>query len=120
MGGNLVEDAIYPLALTDSDGMTLDGANKYTLHFSKEEIPPVDAFWSLTMYDKDCYLVDNPIDRYALGDRSNMKIGNDGSLTIYIQSESPGADKRANWLPSPKTGTFKLALRLYMPEEAGR
>ena len=117
VGGNLVEDAVYPLTLTDSSGKTLDGANKYTLRFSKEEIPPVDAFWSLTMYDKDSYLVDNPIDRYALGDRSNMKPGNDGSLTIYIQSESPGADKQANWLPSPKTGTFKLALRLYVPKK---
>ena len=117
VGGNLVEDAIYPLALVDSGGAKLDGANKYVLQFSKEQIPPVDAFWSLTMYDKDSYLVDNPIDRYALGDRSNMKPGNDGSLTIYIQSESPGADKQANWLPSPKTGTFKLALRLYVPKK---
>jgi hypothetical protein len=117
VGGNLVEDAIYPLTLTDRTGAKLDGANKYTLHFSKEEIPPVDAFWSLTMYDKDTYLVDNPLDRYALGDRSNMKPGSDGSLTIYIQSESPGGDKQANWLPSPKTGTFKIALRLYVPKK---
>ena len=117
VGGNLVEDAIYPLTLTDNSGAKLDGANRYALRFSKEEIPPVDAFWSLTMYDKDTYLVDNPLDRYALGDRSNMKPGNDGSLTIYIQSESPGADQQANWLPSPKTGTFKLALRLYVPRK---
>jgi hypothetical protein len=77
----------------------------------------VDAFWSLTMYDKDSYLVDNPIDRYAQGDRSNLKPGSDGSLTIYIQSAWPGAGKQANWLPSPATGTFKLALRLYLPRK---
>ena len=63
----------------DSDGQKLSGANKYTLHFTKEQIPPVDAFWSLTLYDKDSYLVDNPLNRYALGDRSNCKLGDDGS-----------------------------------------
>lgn len=116
VGGNLVEDAIYPVGLVDSTGKKLNGANKYVLHFTKEEIPPVDAFWSLTMYDKDSYLVDNPINRYALGDRSNMKLGNDGSLTIYIQNQQPGQDKVSNWLPSPKGG-FKVALRLYGPKK---
>ena len=77
----------------------------------------MDAFWSLTMYDKDSYLVPNPINRYALGDRSNMKLGDDGSLTIYIQSESPGADKEANWLPAPEAVGLKLALRLYVPKK---
>ena len=110
---------IYPLTLVDSDGKKLDGANKYVLHFAKEQIPPVDAFWSLTMYDKDSYLVDNPINRYALGDRSNMKLGDDGSLTIYIQSESPGKDKEANWLPSPKAG-LQAGPAAVRPEKAGR
>ena len=117
VGGNLVEDAIYPLALVDSEKKQLNGANKYVLHFTKDQIPPVDAFWSLTMYDKDSYLVDNPIGRYALGDRSNMKRGDDGSLTIYIQSDSPGQDKESNWLPSPKDAVFKIALRLYVPKK---
>jgi len=117
VGGNLAEDAIYPLGLVDSEGKKFDGANKYTLRFAKDEIPPVDAFWSLTMYDDDAYLVPNPIDRYALGDRSNMKLGDDGSLTIYIQRNSPAADKESNWLPSPKQGQFKLALRLYGPKK---
>ena len=117
VGGNLVEDAVYPLTLVDSDGQKLSGANKYTLHFTKEQIPPVDAFWSLTLYDKDSYLVDNPLNRYALGDRSNCKLGEDGSLTIYLQSESPAKDKESNWLPTPKDGTFKLALRLYIPKK---
>ncbi len=117
VGGNLVEDAIYPLTLTDSDGKKLTGANNHVLHFAKDQIPPVDAFWSITMYDKDSYLVVNPINRYTLGDRSNVKLGDDGSLTIYIQSESPGKDKESNWLPSPKGDTFKLALRLYVPKK---
>jgi len=118
VGGNLVEDALYPFGLVDADGKRLDGANKYELHFSKDEIPPVDAFWSITMYDKDSYLVDNAISRYTLGDRSNLKIGPDGSLTIYVQADSPGKDKERNWLPSPKEGAFKLALRLYIPKKS--
>ncbi len=116
VGGNLVEDALYPLTLVDADGNRLTGANKYELHFAKGENPPVDAFWSITMYDKDSYLVDNPINRYAVGDRSKMKVGEDGSLTIYIQNESPGKGKESNWLPSPKEN-FKLAMRLYVPKK---
>src|SRR5262245_28341517 len=117
VGGHLVEDALYPLGIADAAGKKLDGANNYVLRFAKNEIPPVDAFWSLTLYDKDSYLVDNPINRYALGDRSNCKLGADGSLTLYIQSGSPGADKESNWLPAPKKGAFKLALRLYVPRK---
>lgn len=117
VGGNLVEDAVYPLALVDSDGKKLDGASRYVLRFAKDQIPPVDAFWSLTLYDKDSYLVENPINRHALGDRSKCKLGDDGSLTLYIQSGSPGADKESNWLPAPTDGPFKLALRLYVPKK---
>jgi hypothetical protein len=117
VGGNVVEDALYPLGLVDADGKKFDGANKYILRFAKDEIPPVDAFWSLTLYDKDSYLVDNPLNRYALGDRSDCKLGADGSLTLYIQSTSAGADQESNWLPAPAQGTFKLALRLYIPKK---
>ena len=117
VGGNLAEDAVYPFAAKDGEGKTLDAANKYTLRFTKAEIPPVNAFWSLTMYDAESYLVPNSINRYALGDRSGMKFGDDGSLTIYIQNEDPGADKQANWLPAPKQGEFRLALRLYAPKK---
>ena len=117
VGGNLVEDALYPMTLTDSDGQKLTGANKYVLRFAKDQIPPVDAFWSLTVYDQDTYLVDNPLNRYALGDRSNCQLGEDGSLTIYLQNESTGKDKESNWLPTPKDGGFKLALRLYVPKK---
>ncbi len=117
VGGNLPEDAIYPFAAKDGDGNLLNGASKYVLHFTKAEIPPVNAFWSLTMYDAESYLVPNAINRYALGDRSGMKVGDDGSLTIYIQNESPGADRQANWLPAPKEGEFRLAMRLYAPRK---
>ena len=115
VGGNLLEDAIYPNTQIDSEGNMFDGANNYTLSFSKEEIPPAIAFWSLTIYDAESYLVDNKLNRYALGDRSDMKYGTDGSLTIFIQRESPGNDKESNWLPSPPSGLFRLALRLYTP-----
>ena len=116
VGGNLVEDALYPLTVVDSDGQKLSGTNKYELRFAKGQTPPVDAFWSLTLYDKDSYLVDNSLNRYALGDRSGCKLGDDGSLTIYLQAESPDKDKESNWLPTPKDGAFKLALRLYIPK----
>ena len=118
VGGNLPEDAIYPLAEIDGDGKPFNGANKYTLHFTKAEIPPVDAFWSLTMYDNDAYLVANPINRYALGDRSHLTFDADGGLTLYVQTDSPGKDKESNWLPAPKDAGFKLALRLYAPKKA--
>jgi hypothetical protein len=94
----------------------LTGDNKYVLHFTKEQMPPVLNFWSLTMYDEDGYLIDNPIKRQAVGDRGKFTFGADGSLTVYLQSESPGKDKEENWLPCPK-GPFKLILRLYGPKK---
>jgi hypothetical protein len=117
IGGNLIEDAFYPFSVQDVDGNQLMGENKYTLTFAAGEWPPAQAFWSLTIYDMEGYLVDNPLNRYAVGDRSNMVPNADGSLTIYIQSESPGAKKEANWLPAPKSGAFKMAMRLYAPME---
>ena len=116
VGGNLVEDAFYPTTQVDSAGNPLTGDKKYQLRFSKEEIPPVNAFWSLTMYNADSYLVDNPINRYSLGGRDKMKYGGDGSLTLHIQRDSPGAAKQANWLPAPE-GRIFLALRLYEPRQ---
>jgi hypothetical protein len=117
VGGNILEDAFYPLAQTDSDKNPLDAASKYILSFTKDQIPPAKAFWSLTMYDFDAYLVPNKLNRYALGDRSGMKYEKDGSLTIYLQNTSPGPDKESNWLPTPQTGKFKVALRLYVPQQ---
>jgi len=118
IGGNVIEDAFYPLALNDADGKPLSGEHTYTLTFNKGAWPPADAFWSMTLYDIEGYLVDNPLDRYAIGDRSGMKPNPDGSLTITIQGESPGKEKEANWLPAPKTGPFKVALRLYAPQKS--
>jgi hypothetical protein len=117
IGTNLAEDAVYPHVVNDSVGKPLTGGNKYVLRFAKEQIPPAANFWSLTLYDNDGYLVATPINRHAIGDRSNLTIGKDGSLTIYIQAESPGKDRESNWLPCPKSGQFKLYLRLYGPRQ---
>ncbi|MCA1370935.1 DUF1254 domain-containing protein [Bradyrhizobium sp. BRP14] len=115
LGANQPEDAIYPLNIADADGEPLNGADKYTMHFDKSELPPVDAFWSLTMYDAEGFQVANPINRYAIGDRDKLKYNDDGSLDLYIQSDSPGPDKEANWLPSPRNGVLGITMRLYAP-----
>jgi hypothetical protein len=105
-------EAAYPMTYTDTGGNQLDGHNRYTIRFDQD--PPVDAFWSITMYDlTDFYLVDNPIDRYSIGDRTpGMRRDPDGSLTIVIQHEQP-ADT-SNWLPAPAT-PFRPMMRLYQP-----
>jgi len=90
-------------------------SNNYVLHFEKCETPTADAFWSLTMYDKQGFQVPNPINRFAIGDRDKLKYGDVGSLDIYIQAESPGPDKESSWLPSPKAGQIGLTLRMYSP-----
>lgn len=114
LGCNLPEDAVYPVAFVDGEGKPLSGANKYVLHFKKGQLPPANAFWSITMYDKDGFQIPNPIKRYALGDRDNLVYNADGSLDIYLQVESPGKDKEANWLPAPKA-EFQPTMRLYSP-----
>lgn len=115
LGANVVEDAVYPTAFADADGQPFTSDRRYLLRFTKEQIPPVRAFWSLTMYDERQLFTANPINRYAIGDRDQLKFNSDGSLDIHIQKESPGGDKEANWLPSPQTGTFTMNLRLYWP-----
>ncbi len=117
IGANLAEDAVYPHVVTDSDGKPFSGGDKYVLRFAKEQIPPAANFWSLTLYDSDGYLVATPTNRHSIGDRSNLSLGKDGSLTIYIQAESPGKDRENNWLPCPKSGQFKLYLRIYGPRQ---
>jgi hypothetical protein len=114
LGANLPEDAVYPLNLGDSDGKPLTGANKYTLHFTDSEIPPVSAFWSITLYDKAGFPTANALNRNAIGDRDALKFNADGSLDLYFQNESPGADKESNWLPAP-TEDFNLTMRMYAP-----
>jgi hypothetical protein len=99
---------------TDADGAPLDGAHDYVLHFDEQELPPVDAFWSITMYDQDGFQVTNPLGRFALGDRDPLRYNADGSLDLLIQHQSPGAEDEANWLPSAP-GPFDLTMRLYLP-----
>jgi hypothetical protein len=118
--GNSAVEALYPLLQRDSDGNPLSGANNYTLTFPKGQLPPVNAFWSVTMYDlPQSLLVENPIDRYLINSPMlpDLKTNPDGSLTIYIQHDSPGKEKESNWLPAPE-GPFWMAMRLYWPKEA--
>jgi hypothetical protein len=113
IGMNLPEDSIYP----DTADTPLDGRNKYVMHFAKGALPPVEEFWSVTIYDLKGFTVPNATDRYTLGDRSNLKLNGDGSLDIYLQRESPGTDKESNWLPTPAQ-PFSLHARLYSPRKA--
>jgi hypothetical protein len=116
LGANQPEDAIYPINVRDADGKPVTADKNYVLHFSKEELPPVGAFWSLTMYDAEGFQIPNPINRFAIGDRDALKFNADGSLDLYIQNENPGPDKESNWLPAPKSGELGLTLRLYAPK----
>ena len=116
LGANQPEDAVYPLNMADTHGKPLTGEHKYILRFSKEELPPVSAFWSVTMYDSAGFQVANRINRFAIGDRDDLKYNPDGSLDLYLQHESPGSDKESNWLPSPATGTLGVTMRLYAPK----
>jgi hypothetical protein len=118
--GNSKEEALYPLYSLDAAGTPLAGTNRYTLRFAPGELPPVHAFWSLTMYELPAsLLVANPINRYLINSPMlpDMKRDADGSITLYIQNESPGKDKEANWLPAPK-GPFLMFMRLYWPKPA--
>jgi hypothetical protein len=116
LGANQPEDAIYPLCVGDADGNQLRGESKYVLRFSKAELPPAGAFWSVTMYDQEGFQVANSLNRFAIGDRDQLKFGADGSLEIYIQHQSPGADKESNWLPSPSSGVLGVTMRVYAPK----
>lgn len=114
--GNHGYEADYRIVYVDADGQPLDSAHRYELNLPAP--PPVDAFWSLTMYDADVfYLVDNAIDRYSIGSSTpGLQYGPDGSLAIYLQKDSPGADKESNWLPTPQNGPFRPIMRLYQPQ----
>ena len=117
--GNDAAEAVYPFGRTDADGQPLDGSkHNYTLTFTADEFPPVNAFWSVTMYDgKTQLLIKNPINRYLINSPMlpSMKNNADGSLTLYIQKNSPGKDKESNWLPAPN-GPIYLVMRLYWPK----
>ncbi len=117
-GGNLPQDAVYPSTLVDSEGKTLNGSNKYTLTFKKGEAPPVDGFWSITMYiiDGGWWFYPNPLNKFTVSMRDKPKFNADGSLTLHFQHESPGRAKEPNWLPAPP-GEFVLMMRMYWPRE---
>lgn len=119
MGGIIANDpaeAVYMNTTKDANGQTLDGTKRYTMRFAPGQLPQVNAFWSITMYDSTYNLTPNPINRYAIGDRTpGVRKDPDGGLTIYLQNTSPGADKESNWLPTTASGPFLMVLRTYMP-----
>ena len=114
LGANLPQDAVYPLNLFDKSGQPLDGANKYAIHFDKADLPPVNAFWSVTLYDPAGNAYPNSLDRQAVSSWMPFVYNADGSLDLYFQNENPGPAHEANWLPAPKGG-FNLTMRLYAP-----
>lgn len=116
VGANVAEDAIYPAIFADSEGRPLQSDQRYVLHFEADQLPPVNGFWSLSMYNSQFYFAENSIGRYAIRDRDGLAYGEDGSLTLYIQRESPGEGKEANWLPTPAEGEFNMMMRLYWPK----
>jgi hypothetical protein len=117
LGANRPQDAVYPTSLKDGEGRKYNGENKYVIHFPEGQLPPAQGFWSLTMYDSSYFFVNNPLNRYSISARQNLKSNPDGSTDLYIQKDSPGTDKESNWLPAPP-GDFVLMLRLYWPDES--
>jgi hypothetical protein len=117
LGANRPQDAVYPTSMKDGEGRKYNGENKYVMHFPEGELPPAQGFWSLTMYDSSYFFVNNSLNRYSISARQNLKSNPDGSTDLYIQKDSPGADKESNWLPAPP-GDFILMLRLYWPDES--
>jgi len=115
LGANVAEDASYATMTADTDGNPLDSGARYQLRFDNGQTPPVRAFWSLSIYDEKRFFAENPINRYAIGDRDALSFNEDGSLDISIQRDDPGGARRSNWLPAPMRGTFALTLRLYWP-----
>jgi hypothetical protein len=117
--GNSGEEAIYPPYFVDADGNKLNASqHRYTLHFENNQLPPANAFWSITMYDGQTQLlVRNSLQRYVLNSTmlDTFKFGEDGSLTFHIQKDSPGSDRESNWLPAPD-GSFYLMMRIYLPK----
>ena len=116
LGANLPQDAVYPVSEVTAEGTPYSGAHKYVLRFAKGELPPVRAFWSLTMYDAGYFFVTNPLNRHTLSQRDQLKLNPDGSVDLYLQADHPGPEKESNWLPAPKD-KFVLMLRLYWPKE---
>jgi hypothetical protein len=116
LGANRPQDAVYPTSEVDAEGKPYSGTNKYVMHFDKGQMPPVNGFWSLTMYDAAYFFVANPLNRYNLSARNKLRHNADGSVDLYVQHENPGKDKESNWLPAPAE-KFVLMLRMYWPRE---
>ncbi len=116
-GANLKEDAVYYRAVSDSSGQRFNGRNKYVLRFSKKQLPPVNGFWSLSMYNSKNFFVKNYMNKFAVGDRDHLSFNADGSLDLYVQAQSPGKGKESNWLPAPTDEEFNLVMRLYWPKQ---
>lgn len=116
LGANRPQDAVYPTSKADAEGHAYSGKAKYVMRFPKGHLPPAEGFWSLTMYNGGYFFVDNPLNRYSISARQDLKTNPDGSTDLYIQHESPGKDKESNWLPAP-SGDFILMMRLYWPSE---
>jgi hypothetical protein len=114
LGANLPDDAIYPLLYTDADDKPFTGDGRYTWHMDRDQLPPVNAFWSLTLYDAEGFQVANTLNRFAIGDRDDLAFNDDGSLDIAIQHDEPERGS-SNWLPAPD-GAFNLCARLYYPK----
>jgi hypothetical protein len=117
LGANSAEDALYPLLQADAEGHRVRAEHDYVIHFDADGLPPVDAFWSVTMYDGQGFHVANDLDRFALGDRDQLSFNPDGSLDLYLQHASPGPGRESNWLPSPE-GPIGVTMRLYAPKPA--
>lgn len=117
LGANRPQDAIYPTSLKDADDKDYVGSARYVIHFERGETPPALGFWSITMYDENYFFVANALNRYSISPRQALKANPDGSIDIYVQKDSPGADKESNWLPAP-AGKFLVMMRLYWPDES--
>jgi hypothetical protein len=114
--GDLASEILYPMARADADGRPLNGNNRYVLRFRPGQLPP-GKYWRISMYDLEGFFTNNAIDRYGLGNMAENPVPDpDGGLTVFIQHDSPGADKKANWLPAPAEGFF-MVMRVYQPEE---
>jgi hypothetical protein len=111
------DDSVYPLLMRDADGNPIHGSNDYVLHFEESELPPVDAFWSITMYDQNGFQAANELHRFAIGDRDPLSFNSDGSLDVYVQHTNPGTERQANWLPAPN-GPLGITMRLYAPKQS--
>lgn len=119
LGANRPQDAVYPTTTKSASGVIhrdYNGSEKYVIRFEKGQLPPANGFWSITMYDSKYFFVANPLNRYSISVRQDLKANADGSVDIYLQNESPGKDKESNWLPAPKD-KFILMMRLYWPKE---